>query len=150
MKNKIKVIYLLYLIILFVFGVCHLTNNVNIISQTINDIKINRNLGFWNINLIPFSQGSLNWLSISLDVALLSNLICYIPMGLFERYLLKEKFLGIVLLKCFLICLFFEIFQFVSCLGYFDVTDIIFNLIGCLLGCLGFNLLAFIYNKVKD
>ena len=107
MKNKMKYMYILYLVCLFIFGVCHFTGNINILFQTINDIKINRDLGFWNISLIPFSQGSLNWLSTSLDIALLGDLVFYIPIGLFEGYLSKEKSLGSVLLKCFFICLFF-------------------------------------------
>lgn len=150
MKNKMKYMYILYLVCLFIFGVCHFTGNINILFQTINDIKINRDLGFWNISLIPFSQGSLNWLSTSLDIALLGDLVFYIPIGLFEGYLSKEKSLGSVLLKCFFICLCFEIFQFVSCLGYFDLTDIIFNLIGCLLGYLCLKLFIFIYNKIEN
>lgn len=65
---------------------------------------------------------------------LLGNIIPFIPMGYFSAiFLPKRKFL-IPMFRCFLLVFSIEVVQFVTGLGYFDVDDILLNMLGCLTG----------------
>lgn len=75
---------------------------------------------------------------------LIGNIIPFIPLGYFpaavrERKRVCFQFFG-TMLRGLSVVLFIELFQLVTGLGYFDVDDILLNMIGCLIG-FGFYLL---------
>lgn len=95
---------------------------------------MNREMGFWNYNLIPFKTIGTQLSAAYLWDLLIKNLAVTVPLGMAFAGM-KEKiwksFLwagGIIVGK--------EILQFVTMTGYFDVDDIIVNLSGAALGVL--------------
>lgn len=69
---------------------------------------------------------------------LLGNIIPFLPMGTFEGMLRKRKNLFMNFLAamwhCLFIILLIEVVQLITGLGYFDVDDILLNMIGCFMG----------------
>jgi glycopeptide antibiotics resistance protein len=122
------------------------------IHETRETILQNRQLGYWNYNFEPF-KAYRGWYNIGLYGVtvrnLLGNIVAFIPMGYFELALSKDGKLWKAILKCFVVVTLLELFQFVSCLGYLDIDDITMNTFGCLLGCLGFYVLATVRRKAK-
>lgn len=69
---------------------------------------------------------------------LIGNIIPFIPLGYFPAAVRERKpavvqFFG-TMLRGLAVVLFIELFQLVTGLGYFDVDDILLNMIGCLIG----------------
>lgn len=160
----LSVLYIIYFVLLFSLVTCKIIVvyfysindiyfGINDLKWIINDIKQNRECGYWNYNFKPFESYSY-WFSIGLygQIAknLLGNIVAFMPMGFFEMALSKHRNFWKVVLKCFIIVLSLELFQFITCLGYLDIDDITMNTFGCLLGCLGFYLLAYICRKAKN
>jgi glycopeptide antibiotics resistance protein len=86
-----------------------------------------------NINLIPFGQSVI--VNGKIDFGeIIQNALAFIPYGLFIHVLREEK----SLLKQFIpiICtsLIFEIIQFVFAIGASDITDMISNSLGGIIG----------------
>lgn len=86
-----------------------------------------------NINLIPFSQSVI--INGKMDLGeIIQNALAFIPYGLFIHVLWEEK----SLLKRFIpiICtsLIFEVIQFVFAIGASDITDIVSNSLGGIIG----------------
>lgn len=160
-KNRfvIKVLYIIYFIVLFLLVTCKIQSfaysipDDKWIHQTMVSIKLNRQYGSWNYNFKPF-EAYYSWFTHGIWGALirnlLGNIVAFVPMGFFEMALSKYRKFWKVVLKCFIIVTCLELFQFVTCLGYLDIDDITMNTFGCLLGCLGFNLLAYICHKAKN
>lgn len=123
------------------------------VHPVVSDVLQNRELGYWNYNLIPF-EAYYSWFTHGVYGALIENLlgniVTFMPMGFFEMALSKHKKLWKVVLKCFIIVTCLELFQFLSCLGYLDIDDITMNTFGCLLGCLSYYLLVSIRRKAKN
>lgn len=164
MKVCFKVLYLIYFIVLISLVTCKIVSIcfdgingiyyvINDLKWVIEDIKQNREFGYWNYNLKPFEAYSY-WFSLGIDKGLILNLlgntVAFMPMGFFEMALSKHKKLWKVVLKCFIIVTCLELFQFLSCLGYLDIDDITMNTFGCLLGCLSYYLLVSIRRKAKN
>ncbi|MEE7582388.1 MAG: VanZ family protein [Oscillospiraceae bacterium] len=164
MKVCFKVLYLIYFIVLISLVTCKIVSIcfdgingiyyvINDLKWVIEDIKQNREFGYWNYNLKPFEAYSY-WFSLGIDkgliLNLLGNIVAFMPMGFFEMALSKHKKLWKVVLKCFIIVTCLELFQFLSCLGYLDIDDITMNTFGCLLGCLSYYLLVSIRRKAKN
>lgn len=164
MKVCFKVLYLIYFIVLISLVTCKIVSIcfdgingiyyvINDLKWVIEDIKQNRELGYWNYNLKPFDAYSY-WFTLGIDkgliLNLLGNIVAFMPMGFFEMALSKHKKLWKVVLKCFIIVTCLELFQFLSCLGYLDIDDITMNTFGCLLGCLSYYLLVSIRRKAKN
>ena len=81
------------------------------------------------------------------DIAL--NAILFLPLGLFYVLLLKRKYL--IVLIGLLLTIVFEISQFFTCIGMFNVYDLLSNFLGCIIGYVLFLLLhKFICKKVID
>ncbi len=100
---------------------------------------------YHNINLIPFAgsirvNGKIDFLEI------FANVFVFIPLGLF---LSEEKKLSISIhiLIIILVSTTMEILQYILWIGVTDITDIIGNTIG---GVLGIVLYIFIVNKAKE
>lgn len=86
-----------------------------------------------NINFIPFSQSVI--INGKIDLSeIIQNALVFMPFGVFIRVQWEEK----TLLKQFLpiICtsLIFEVIQFMFAIGASDITDIISNSIGGIIG----------------
>lgn len=157
-KKIILIMYLLYFVVLLAFvtckiqDICYSIPNNKYFHMTMDDIQRNREVGFWNYNLIPF-RAYYDWFTHGvwdgLIWNLLGNIVAFVPMGFFEMALSKHKKFWKVVLKCLIIVSCLELFQFITCLGYLDIDDITMNTFGCLLGCLCFNLLVYICKVIK-
>lgn len=86
-----------------------------------------------NINLIPFAEsvivnGKINFSEI------FQNLFAFIPFGILISTILEKKSFLSKLLPAFLASLAFEVLQFIFSIGASDITDVITNTLGGLLG----------------
>lgn len=145
LKNSINYYFMVYLLLLFY--ALFLDRNLNLLN--FKNWFSHLNLS----NLIPFSSiisivknafCSGNYESLSI---ILGNLIMLSPMAFFIPRLLKnnsnnsfKKFLAIIVL----FSLFIEIFQLVTDTGYFDIDDIILNVVGTILFYYCFNKTFFV------
>jgi glycopeptide antibiotics resistance protein len=92
---------------------------------------------FRSVDLIPFSQ-IYGYVTGAIDVSprfeMTINVLAFIPMGIIIMLFKKEKSISASLFIVFLISLFAETIQFVIGLGASDITDIIINSLGGLIG----------------
>lgn len=88
-----------------------------------------------NINLTPFaSSATVNG---SLDASeITQNLIAFIPFGIFIHILLENKPFALKLVPIVFTSLIYEVTQYIFALGATDITDLITNSLGGLLGIL--------------
>ena len=111
-------------------------------------VRENRLSGSLNANFVPFSTIRIYYRLRNQNPVyvrnLIGNVIPFLPMGYSEAFFCFHKRNKLFGIKAMLICLFMivfiEVVQLITGLGYFDVDDILLNLLGCLLG-LGFFLL---------
>ena len=86
-----------------------------------------RNLRYLSaINLIPFKENDLK--------EILINIFLFIPYGMYLRELTKKKSLtvGIIILISFI----FEVLQYILHIGISDITDVMMNTLGGMIGIL--------------
>ena len=86
-----------------------------------------RNLRYLRtINLIPFKENALK--------EILINIFLFIPYGMYLRELTKKKSLtvGIIILTSFI----FEVLQYILHIGISDITDVMMNTLGGMIGIL--------------
>ena len=86
-----------------------------------------RNLRYLRtINLIPFKENDLK--------EILINIFLFIPYGMYLRELTKKKSLtvGIIILTSFI----FEVLQYILHIGISDITDVMMNTLGGMIGIL--------------
>lgn len=98
-----------------------------------------------SINLIPFYYDKETTFHLK---EIIENILIFIPLGL----LLKMKDLSPqkIFLLGFLLSFTYEFLQYISSIGVADITDIIANTIGAILGSLVYSILShFIHNKSK-
>lgn len=97
------------------------------------DISLLRNMNFRSVNLIPFSA-SLE-INGKVDVSeIILNIIAFIPFGVYfsmmnSRWNLIQKilpFLGV--------SLFYEVMQYILAIGGSDITDLLMNTLGGIIG----------------
>ena len=86
-----------------------------------------------SINLIPFSEsliinGKLHFSEI------IMNVVIFLPLGIYVEILFKRWIIGKKLFLFFLISLICEGFQFILGVGASDITDIINNTLGGIIG----------------
>ncbi len=120
--NKLtKILFIIYLIVLFLIIIFKL------------DIPFSR-LGYMrSINLIPFG-GSLiinNKLNFS---EIVMNVVIFIPLGMYVEVLFKRWTIGRKIFFVFLISFICEVSQFILGVGASDITDIINNMLGGIIG----------------
>ena len=140
MRKKLFILYVLALILLIGFK---FKGSLNEVFDRVESINRNRTLGVWNYNFNFFESlktqmqylGNGRWALINI----LANIIFFIPLGGMNYFLLDgRKKVKQVFLLCFLFVIAIETIQFVLMVGYFDVDDIILNMIGCSIGIVFF------------
>ncbi len=97
-----------------------------------------RNLRYLSaINLIPFKENDLK--------EILINIFLFIPYGMYLRELTKKKSLtvGIIILISFI----FEVLQYILHIGISDITDVMMNTLG---GMVGILLISILEKKRKN
>ena len=101
------------------------------------------------INLIPFSETF--FLKGKLDLGeIIMNVVIFLPLGIYAGILFKRWIIGKIIFLFFLISLICEGFQFILALGVFDITDIINNTLGGIIGLMIFKgIEKVINNRVK-
>lgn len=139
MKNKISLTHIL-------FGVyCILLIWIILfkLSASLEDIKMMT--GHRAVNLIPFYYD--NEVSMHLS-EVIKNLLIFIPFGLYLGML--GMGLGKSVLTGFIFSLTMELCQYIFAIGGSDITDIITNTLGTLIGATLYLVLTLIFkNKVK-
>lgn len=96
-----------------------------------------------NINLIPFAQSVIVNGELELN-EIINNAMAFIPFGLFIHILWEQKSLVKQILPIIGTSLLFEIIQFLFSIGATDITDIISNSLGGIVGIM----VAFSIHKV--
>lgn len=95
-----------------------------------------------DVNLIPFfSKGKIDLSEIIL------NVIIFIPAGSYAGVLFKRWSFVKKVFLFFLVSLVFEMLQFIFKIGAFDVTDIITNTIGGIIGVIIFKAIEKLFNN---
>jgi glycopeptide antibiotics resistance protein len=120
--NKLtKILFIIYLIVLFWIIIFKF------------DIPFSK-LGYMrSINLIPFNESLI--INGKLDFReIIMNVVIFVPLGIYSSILLKKWTIGKKILLFFLISLICEIFQFILGVGASDITDIINNTLGGIIG----------------
>ena len=94
-------------------------------------------MGNRSVNLIPFSEPLI--LNGKIDVGeIILNVVIFVPLGIYAGVLFKRWTFGTKLFFFFLISLMFEGLQFILRVGAFDITDIITNTLGGIIGLMIF------------
>lgn len=149
-KSLWKTLLILYLIFLLIFVVLQLGNGLGQLKTQMDLIQGYRQQGHWNINLIPFQYATgdylrniTSWYGFS---NLVGNILVLVPLGFLLKQLYpKHRFLK-TMLDCLIIVVAKETLQFVAAVGYFDVDDILLNMLGCVAGYFA----AVLFNKLVD
>jgi glycopeptide antibiotics resistance protein len=103
-------------------------------------------MGNRSVNLIPFSDifnpnGKIDFMEIIL------NVMIFLPLGIYAGVLFKRWSFGNKLIFFFLISLLIEGLQYILSVGAFDITDIITNILGGIIGSLIFLLMEKLFNN---
>ncbi len=85
-------------------------------------------MGKRSVNLIPFSE------PLILNTENILNVVIFVPLGVYAGILFKRWIFGKKLLFFFLLSLLVESLQYVLRVGAFDVTDLITNTLGGVIG----------------
>ena len=97
--------------------------------------------GSRSLNLIPFNNGKI-------DVSeTILNVIIFVPPGIYAGALFKSWTFSTKLFFLFLISLVFEVLQFILRIGIFDITDIITNTSGGIIGLMIFKAIEKVFNN---
>ena len=121
--------------IIYYYYLCIILNNI-IGMPSIKEILRLKSLGEHifnpNVNLVPLADGA--------NLAFILNIFCFIPLGLLTPFLsdVFKKGKNILLLG-FLFSLTIEISQMFTLYRVSDIDDLITNVIGTMLGFLGYN-----------
>ena len=103
-------------------------------------------MGTRSVNLIPFSEFFLS--NVKIDRAeLILNVVIFVPLGIYSGVLFKNWVWGHKLFFFFLTSLMFEGLQFIFRIGAFDITDIITNILGGIIGLLIFETIEKLFNN---
>ncbi len=101
--------------------------------------------GTQNVNLIPFREPLLYNGRIDYNEIIL-NILIFVPLGLYIGILFKKLSTVGKILAFFMVSFSFEILQFILRIGAFDITDIINNTLGGIIGLLLFKGLTKAFN----
>jgi glycopeptide antibiotics resistance protein len=98
------------------------------------------------INLVPFYYDTEN--SVHLK-EVVYNILVFVPLGVYLSAFMSKKTLVIRILPCFLLSLAFEVIQWIFAIGASDITDVIGNTFGGILGLILFWLLGKIFLYIE-
>lgn len=133
-KNGMRMLaiyYIIWLIFILVFKM----------SFSINDLLIER-----KINLIPFYHDNNVDIKVILDEMVL-NILVFLPLGIMIRSIFFDKKSSKSIFFMLTFSLIVESLQYVLSIGIFDITDIINNTLG---GILGITLYSIFVKKSKS
>ena len=125
--------------IIYYYYLCIILNNI-LGMPSIKEILRLKSLGEHifnpNVNLVPLADGA--------NLAFILNIFCFIPLGLLTPFLsdVFKKGKNILLLG-FLFSLTIEISQMFTLYRVSDIDDLITNVIGTMLGFLGYNFITY-------
>lgn len=148
MKISIKKIFVLYLFLLILFVIFKFNGNFNTIVILHQSIKVNRAEGIWNINfsflksIMPYVKNIPSWFALK-NIG--GNLVPFIPLGFFLSYIYFKRNFIKTFVFCLIIILLIEIIEFIFMIGFFDVDDILLNMVGCVFGYA----ISLLYNIIK-
>lgn len=94
-----------------------------------------------SVNLIPFNDPSI---FITENIL---NVVIFVPLGVYAGILFKRWTFSQKLLLFFLLSLIVEALQFILRLGAFDVTDLITNTVGGIIGLMIFKAIEKVFNN---
>jgi glycopeptide antibiotics resistance protein len=103
-------------------------------------------MGSRSVNLIPFSQSLSSNGKIDLSEIIL-NVIIFVPLGVYAGVLFKEWAFKSRMFFILLIALLIEVLQYILKIGAFDITDIITNFTGGLVGLAVFKTVEKLFNN---
>ena len=99
-----------------------------------------------SINLIPFSASLI--VNGKIDTSeIFANIFVFVPVGVYISMLKPEWSFFKKVVPGFALSLFFEIFQYILAVGSSDITDVIDNTLGGIIGILVFQLLTIVLGK---
>ena len=103
-----------------------------------------------SINLIPFSEPLI--LNGKADVGeIILNVVIFVPLGIYAGILFERWSFGKRLFFCLLVSLLVESLQFTLAVGAFDITDIITNTSGGIIGLVIFKAINKAFNdRIKS
>ena len=99
-----------------------------------------------SINLIPFAESVIVNGKIYFG-EIINNLIVFIPVGLYIGMLEKNKKFDKKVIPIFILTLIFETLQFILHIGATDITDVIMNTLGGIVGIIIINTLYKIFKN---
>lgn len=102
-------------------------------------------MGNRSVNLVPFSQSLISNGKIDFSEIIL-NVIIFVPLGVYTGVLFKSRSWGFRVVFIFLISLLIESLQYFLRVGSFDITDIITNLSGGMIGLIIFKVIERLFN----
>jgi len=103
-------------------------------------------MGNRRVNLIPFSEPLI--LNGKIDVGeIILNVVIFVPLGVYTGILFERWIFGRKLFFLFLISLIVEGLQFILAVGAFDITDIITNTLGGIIGLTIFKAIEKAFNN---
>ena len=103
-------------------------------------------MGNRKVNLIPFSEPLI--LNGKIDVGeIILNVVIFVPLGVYTGILFERWIFGRKLFFLFLISLIVEGLQFILAVGAFDITDIITNTLGGIIGLTIFKAIEKAFNN---
>ena len=139
-ENKInlvtKILFTIYLIVLYWILLFKLGVRFNY-------------MGNRNVNLIPFSKPVMLHGKADLSEIIL-NIIIFIPMGVYEGSLFKRWSFIKRIIFLFIMSIIIEVLQFLLKIGSADITDVITNTLGGVIGLLIFiTIEKILQNRIK-
>jgi glycopeptide antibiotics resistance protein len=103
-------------------------------------------MGSRSINVIPFSEPLV--INGKIDVGeIILNVVIFVPLGIYAGILFERWIFGKKLLFLFLISLLVEGLQFILAVGAFDITDIITNTLGGMIGLMTVKVIEKAFNN---
>lgn len=92
-----------------------------------------------SVNFIPFRG---NWLVNGISETLV-NLLLFIPVGVYVKLIFNDSKVLVQLVYIATISVLFEVLQYILCVGVSDITDVVMNLLG---GIIGIIFISFVLN----
>lgn len=106
-----------------------------------------RNIGYLrNINLIPFNESLI--VNGKIDFSeIIMNMVIFMPLGIYVEIIFSKWSTAKKFSIFFIISLICEVLQFIFAVGASDITDIINNTLGGIIGFLIFKVIVKIFNN---